>query len=156
MKKLGLILVLAVSGCGGEAGPTIVWDAIPAAAGNVTFTVLTNDGNRWNAIAVGLAQPSVTLSPEQLTSQQLKITATNGFHSSPAVVINTCAAPIRRAALLEAQAETFADALANGEIPPPPRTPARIQAARAQLAKLRRDAAAGWTQVATCQAPRQP
>ena len=139
----------------GDADPTIVWDAMPAAAGTVTFIVQANDGNQWRAIAVGLAQPSLTLLPDQLAAQQLRITATNGFRSSPAVVINTCAAPIKRAADLEAQAEDFADALASGEIPPPPRTPERIRAARAQLAKLRRDAAAGWSQVGVCQAPKQ-
>lgn len=140
----------------GETGPTIDWNAMPAAAGTVTFTVQANDGNQWQTVAVGLAQPGITLSSEQLTAQQLRITAINGFRSSPPVVINMCAAQIKHGADLESQAEDFAEALASGEIPPPPRTPQKIQAARAQLATLRRSAAAAWGQVAICQAPRQP
>ena len=138
----------------GAAGPTISWDAAPATAGNVTFTVqLLSDSNQWLAIAVGIADPEVTLSAEQAEANKLRLFASNGFRSSPPVEINMCPALIAEVARAETEVEDFQDALDSGEIPPPPRTPERIAQARAQLHKLQRNLATAEVQLAQCQNP---
>jgi hypothetical protein len=86
----------------------------------------------------------------------LRFTASNGYRSSPPIVISVCPDQITQVATLEAQVEDFQDALDSGEIPPPPRTPQRIAQARAQLAKLVRSRAAAETWLAQCQAPGAP
>jgi hypothetical protein len=141
----------------GASGPTIGWSPAPTSAGKVTYTVQqSGDGGQWLTIAVGLADPRITLSPDQLKARQLRFTASNGYRSSLPIVINVCPDQITQVATLEAQVEDFQDALASGEIPPPPRTPQRIAQARAQLAKLVRSLAAAETWLAQCQAPGAP
>ena len=141
----------------GASGPTIGWTPAPTSAGKVTYTVQqSGDGGQWLTIAVGLADPQITLSSDQLKTRQLRFTASNGYRSSPPIVINVCPDQITQVATLEAQVEDFQDALDSGEIPPPPRTPQRIAQARAQLAKLVRSRAAAETRLAQCQAPSTP
>ncbi len=136
----------------GESGPTISWTAAPASAGEVTFTVqMSIDTNQWQTIAVGLANPMVTLSADQTKARQLRFTASNGFRSSASVVINVCSDLITRVVGLQTAVENFQDGLDRGEIPAPPRTPQRIAQARAQLLRLQRNLGAAETQLTRCQ-----
>jgi hypothetical protein len=86
----------------GTGGPTIVWDTPPASAGKVTFTVQSpSEGNQWMTIAVGLAEPKVTLSTDQAKIPILRVTGNNGFRSSLPVVISLCPQLIEQVAKLE-------------------------------------------------------
>jgi hypothetical protein len=134
-------------------GPIITWNALPASAGKVTFTVQApGDDNSFVTIAVGLAEPKVTLSTDQAKASILRVTANNGFRNSPPVVIHLCPQLIGRVAKLESEVQNFQEALDNGEIPPPPRTPQRIAKFEAQLRKLERDLAVAEAQLLRCQA----
>jgi hypothetical protein len=51
----------------GDPGPTIGRTPAPTSAGKVTYTVQqSGDGGQWLTIAVGLADPQIVLSPDQL------------------------------------------------------------------------------------------
>jgi hypothetical protein len=72
----------------GTRGRTITWDASPASAGKVTFTVQVLDNTKkWMTIAIGLTEPTMMLSPEQAQLSVVRIIASNGFRSSNPVVI---------------------------------------------------------------------
>ena len=74
-----------------QPGLSVTWNPAPATAGKVTFMVQApGDGNQRMTIAVGLSQPSVTLSADQAKLSTIRVTANNGFRASPPTVIHLC------------------------------------------------------------------
>jgi hypothetical protein len=137
----------------GAPGPTITWNAPPASAGTVTFTVLAQDkSNQWRTIAVGLTVPKLTLSTDQASTSTLRVTGNNGFRSSLPVVVALCPELMVRVAKAQIDFKNFQEAINNGEIPPPPKTPQRIAKVVARLHKLRHDLSVAEAQLSQCQA----
>jgi hypothetical protein len=76
------------AGAAAEVGPTAKWTAPVGAAGNVTYTVQTSDdGNVWNTIAIGLKEPSLTLTPDQASAPMIRVIASNGFRRAAPVTL---------------------------------------------------------------------
>jgi hypothetical protein len=132
---------------------TLNWNAPATSVGRVTYTVLAPEaGNRWVTIAVGLTEPTLALSIDQSKLATLRLSENNGFRTSPPVDVHLCPRLVDPVLKLEMDVQTFQEALDNGEIPPPPKTPASIARARAQLRNLQRSLANAAARLAQCQA----
>jgi hypothetical protein len=72
-----------------EGGRNLIWEPSYSAAGTrITYTVqISNDGNSWSTIAVGLTEPTLTLTPEQAQARMARIVASSGFSSATPIVI---------------------------------------------------------------------
>ena len=129
------------------AGSTVTWNTPPAAAGGVTYTAQIPGGaNSWLTIAVGLAEPKMMLYADQAATETLRIFTSNGFRSSPPVLIQICPDLLDRVAASQADIETFLEALTNGEIPIP------IAQAQAHLRALQRTLSVAQAELFRCQA----
>jgi hypothetical protein len=105
----------------------------------MTYTVeMQEPDGQWSTIAVGLTSPSLALSAEQGNASTLRITATNGFLSSPPITVNLCSTQINHAAELESALNDLQTR----------------KAPKAQLDKARADLSTATTQLTTCQTPK--
>jgi hypothetical protein len=130
----------------GEAAVTITWSPSPPSSGQVTFTAQTSvDTKSWLTIGVGLSDPLVTLAADQANAQVLRVTANNGFRSSPPVDINLCSAANARTVKLESDVNKLKDLIDSGEVPVNAQLLARLRS-------LRRDLANASAQLSRCQA----
>jgi hypothetical protein len=72
-----------------QSGPTLTWVPPTSAAGTVTYTVQTSDnGKTWHTIAVGLTEPSLTLTPDQSRARMARVSASNSFRSAAPMMIH--------------------------------------------------------------------
>jgi hypothetical protein len=80
----GLQVLSAIGG----TGPILTWMPPVGTAGAVTYTVQTSDdGNAWSTIAIGLEEPSLTLTPEMAGALMARVIAGNGFRSAAPVMV---------------------------------------------------------------------
>jgi hypothetical protein len=75
-------------GASADAAPILTWAPSSAEGGTVTYTVQTsNDGNTWATIAVGLKEPKLALSADQMRTRMARVIASTGFRSSSPLTI---------------------------------------------------------------------